>query len=86
MTSDVVLLDEDGGFSLSAKILAETGWEPGDQLTVEVVGNELHMFSVKQAIRNAQEEVTRPVPAGVSLVEELIRERRAEIAREEPTF
>jgi hypothetical protein len=79
---EVVSLDVDGGFSLSEKILQKVGWKTGDKLTVEVIGNELHMFSVEQAIQNLKEEVAKHVPPGMSMADELIRERRAEAARE----
>ena len=38
---------------------------------------------VKKGIRRAQERVRRYVPEGVSLVDELIAERRAEARRED---
>jgi len=63
MTIDVVSLDEGGGFSLSAKILQETGWKTGDKLTVEIVGNKLHVYSVERAPRNTREETARGISA-----------------------
>ncbi|MGA2168600.1 MAG: AbrB/MazE/SpoVT family DNA-binding domain-containing protein [Terracidiphilus sp.] len=82
MTNEVALLDKGGRFVVPARFRKEMGWEPGDKLALEVVDNELRVVSVKQAIRSAQELVTRRVPAGVSLVDELIRERRNEARRE----
>ncbi len=45
-------------------------------------GEEVHLFTPRQAIKRAQDMVRRYVPEGVSLVDELIAERRAEAARE----
>jgi hypothetical protein len=63
------------------KILA---MKKGDAVTLvlDPEGNELRVFTVREAIRRAQAWVRERVPEGVSLSEELIAERRAEAARE----
>jgi len=50
--------------------------------TLEVVNGELRRWSREEAVRQAQELVRQHVPEGVSLVDELIAERRTEAARE----
>jgi bifunctional DNA-binding transcriptional regulator/antitoxin component of YhaV-PrlF toxin-antitoxin module len=81
--NEVAYLDQGGRFVVPARFRKQMGWALGDKLSLEVVDNELRVISVKQAIRSAQELVARRVPAGVSLVEELIRERREEARREQ---
>jgi hypothetical protein len=49
---------------------------------LDVDAGELRVRSFDAAIRRAQELVAEYVPAGVSLADELIRDRREEAARE----
>jgi len=81
--NEVAFVDKAGRFVVPAKFRKQMGWEFGDKLTLEVVENELRVVSVKQAIRSAQEMVARRVPAGVSLVDELIKDRKNEVRRDE---
>jgi bifunctional DNA-binding transcriptional regulator/antitoxin component of YhaV-PrlF toxin-antitoxin module len=83
MANEVTFLDKGGRFVVPARFRKEMGWEQGDKLTLEVIENELRVVSVKQAIRNAQKMVARQVPAGVSLVDELLRDRKNETRRDE---
>ena len=71
-----------GRLQIPAEIRKELGLKDGDQLTLKVVDGELRILSVHEAIRRAQRMVRQYVPEGVSLVDELIAERRAEAARE----
>jgi AbrB family looped-hinge helix DNA binding protein len=74
----------DGGrVVIPAEMRAALGVKPGDTLIARVVGGELSLMSQKAAVRRAQDMVRRVVPEGVSLVDALIAERRAEAAREE---
>ena len=43
---------------------------------------EIHLLPVSAAVRRAQEMVRKFVPDGVSLVDELLDDRRREVARE----
>ena len=73
----------DGGrVVIPAGMRAALGVKPGDTLVARVVDGELSLMSQKAAVRRAQKLVRRFVPEGVSLVDELIAERRAEAARE----
>jgi hypothetical protein len=56
--------------------------KPGDRLIVTRVDNELRVYTQREGIRRAREIVRSFVPEGVSLVDELIAERREEAARE----
>jgi AbrB family looped-hinge helix DNA binding protein len=83
MMNDVAFVDKAGRFVVPARFRKQMGWEFGDKLTLEVVENELRVVSVKQAIRSAQEMVARRIPAGVSLVDDLIEDRKNEVRRDE---
>lgn len=54
----------------------------GDQVTLRLDNGEVHIISPAAAIRRAQDLIAEYVPADVSLVDELIAERRREAARE----
>ena len=56
--------------------------KPGDELIVRLDEGELRVYSSAEALKRLQDQVTSAVPEGVSLVEELLRERRKEAARE----
>jgi AbrB family looped-hinge helix DNA binding protein len=58
------------------------GIKPGDRLNVELHDNELRVYSYREGIRRAQELIRKYIPEGVSLVDELIADRRREAAEE----
>ncbi len=72
-----------GVIQLPAEILETMGVAEGDQVQLALDGDVVRVLSRAAAIREAQELVRRYVPEGVSLVDELLAERRAEAAREE---
>jgi hypothetical protein len=74
-----VLVGSDGSVMLPAGILAGAGYRPGDALFVSAFGEgEVRLLSSRAALRRAQELVRRFVPANISLVDDLLRERRRE--------
>jgi hypothetical protein len=64
---------------------AAMGVGEGDMLSGRIIDGELRLLSKEAAVRKAQELVRQYIPEGVSLVDELIEERRAEAAREART-
>jgi len=58
------------------------GIKTGDQVVVRLDKGELRVYSRLEALRRLQDLVCSKVPRGVSLVDDLIRERRREAARE----
>jgi bifunctional DNA-binding transcriptional regulator/antitoxin component of YhaV-PrlF toxin-antitoxin module len=54
----------------------------GDVLFARAGEGELHLFTAAAAMRRAQAMVRHFVPEGVSLVDELIADRRREAAKE----
>jgi len=73
----------DGSVCVPASALAEAGFKPGDRvLFFAKADGEIHLLSRSSGIRRAQELVRQYVPEGVSLVDELIQERRLEATHE----
>ncbi len=71
-----------GVIQVPAGFLESMGAAEGDQVQLALDGDVVRVLSRAAAIREAQELVRRYVPEGVSLVDELLAERRAEVARE----
>jgi AbrB family looped-hinge helix DNA binding protein len=71
-----------GRVVIPAEIRAAMGVRDGDTLSGRVVDGELRLLSKEVAVRKAQDLVRQFIPEGVSLVDELIDERRHEAARE----
>lgn len=82
-TPGKILLRPDGSVVLPPAVLAAAGYQNGDTLFVRVVGDgEIHLLSSRAAIRRAQDLVREFVPENVSLVDELLKERRREAEKE----
>ena len=72
-----------GVVKLPAEFLAALDVAEGDQVQLALDGDGVRVLSRAGAIRELQDQVRRHIPEGVSLVDELLAERRAEAAREE---
>jgi len=73
---------EGGRVVIPAHLRKKMGLKVGDQVVLRLEHDELRIFTRKQALRQAQEFVRGLVEPGVSLVDELMEERRAEAGRE----
>lgn len=82
MSNARTTLGEGGRFVIPADYRKKLGLAPGDELIVILEQGELRIMTPAQAVLRAQEQVRRFVPREVSLVDELISERRAESADE----
>ncbi len=67
---------------IPAEFRKQLGIKPGDEVQIDLAEDHMRLSTRTMALRRAQEIVRRYVPAGVSLADELIRERREEAARE----
>lgn len=72
-----------GRLVIPAEMRAAMGVAEGDMLMARVVDGELRLLSPQAAIKKAQSLVRQFVPEGVSLVDELIEEREAEVRKED---
>ena len=82
MSSRAVKIIEGGKLVIPASFRRELGIAVGDTVIVEVADGELRIRSRNAALANARRLMRQLVPSGVSLVDELIAERRVEAARE----
>ena len=78
-----VVVKEAGRMLLPAEVRTALGVGEGDTLRGVVQDGKLTLQTSATAIRHTQEWVAKHVPQGVSLVDELIAERRAENAKDE---
>ena len=74
-------LDRAGRVVIPAEYRRTLGLRAGDDVILRLEDGEIRLLSLAQAIRRAQTTVRRYVPEGRSLSDELIAERRAEVAR-----
>lgn len=81
--SEWVKVGPAGRFVIPAKFRKALGIEEDMEVLVELKGNQLHILTWKESLRRIQEELKRHVPEGVSIVDELIAERRQDFRAEE---
>lgn len=79
---DRVTVNENGRIVIPAAMRKALNVKAGDELLLHVEDGELRATTRMQRIRKAQELVRRYIPEGVSLVDELIAERRDAAKRE----
>lgn len=75
-------MGEGGRVVIPAEFRKSMGIKPGDEIIVSLEDGEVRISTLAQVIKRAQELVRMYVPDDVSLVDELIEERRREAARE----
>jgi bifunctional DNA-binding transcriptional regulator/antitoxin component of YhaV-PrlF toxin-antitoxin module len=80
--SVVLNVTEDGRVIIPAQALAELGVKADENVSASVVKGEVVLDTLDAAIKRAQAYYRQFIPEGVSLVDELIAERRAEASRE----
>jgi hypothetical protein len=73
----------DGSLVLPAEVAEALGMADGYRVFATFKADRLEIISADAAMEEAREMVRKYIPPGVSLVDELIAERRAEVAREE---
>ena len=76
-------IGEGGRVVIPAPIRRAIGVEVGDHVTLSVNNNTVQITTSKEALKRLQALVRQKVPRGVSIVDELIRDRREEVEREE---
>lgn len=72
----------DGQVAVPTAALAAAGLEAGEEVVVRAEDGEVRIASLQRAVGRAQAIVRQYVPAGASLVDELIAERRDEAKRQ----
>ena len=82
MASIKTKIAEGGRVVVPAKYRKALDLKPGDDVILVLEDGEVRITTLPRVIQRAQEIVRRYIPEGRSLVDELIRERRDEAARE----
>lgn len=79
-------IDSAGRIVIPAEMRAAMLVKPGDTVTARVVDGEFRIVSPEAALRRVQAMARKVIPPGVSLVDELIADRREEARREDERF
>ncbi len=82
MKTTVGKITPGGRLVIPARHRRVLGLKTGDEVLLRVVEGELRILSQAEAVKRAQAMVKRHVKRGRSLVNELLKERRAEAKRE----
>lgn len=69
-----------GRIVIPARYRKALGIADGDSVFIKLEGEDLRIVSDETEVRRVREMIDRYIPEGVSLVDELIRERRKEAA------
>jgi AbrB family looped-hinge helix DNA binding protein len=75
-------LNDEGRLVIPAACRKRLGMSPGQELLLQISEQGLLVYTPDLALKRLQDWVAVHVPPGVSLVDELIAERRAEAVRE----
>lgn len=82
MDESKVKVNESGRLVIPAAFRKALGINAGDVLVLRVEDDELRIMTMKRRMEQAQRLVRKYVKPGVSLVDELIAERRREAQKE----
>jgi len=77
-----VRINENGRVVIPAAFRDALGIKPGDEIILRLEDNELQITTMKRRIERAQRRARQYLNSGVSLVDELLAERREEAKRE----
>jgi antitoxin PrlF len=80
--SSKVQLDAQGRITVPKHMRDRLSLKEGDTLIARLEADAIHLLPISAAVRRAQAIVRRFVPESMSLVEELLAERRQEVQRE----
>jgi AbrB family looped-hinge helix DNA binding protein len=78
-----VKLDEEGRIAIPTVARERLRLKVGDALIASVEDGELRLLTIPAAVREAQAIIRRYVPEGLSLVDELLEDRRREAEAED---
>jgi len=81
MAENRAIIGQGGRILIPAYYRKKLGLKPGDEVLLILDEGEVRVVTIRQAIERAQALVRQYVPAGHSLVDELLAERRDQIAR-----
>lgn len=79
-------IDPAGRILIPAEMRAAMLVKPGDTVTARVVDGEFRIVSPEASLRRVQAIARKIIPSGVSLVDDLIADRREEARREDERY
>ena len=82
MQKPTAILDRAGRILIPAAIRKELGLGEGEELIVRMKNGSIEMYTLAEAIRRAQEYCEQFKKSGESVVDDLLEERRREVAEE----
>jgi AbrB family looped-hinge helix DNA binding protein len=71
-------INKGGRIVVPAKMRKALQIQAGDEIVMRLENGSIRLIPLRQAVKQAQKAVRRYVPEGVSLVEALLEQRRAE--------
>lgn len=80
--SAVTRVSAGGRVVIPAEMRAALNLQTGDRIIITCDGGELRVISVVESVRRVQEDVRQRFGSNLGIVDEFLRERRAEAARE----
>ena len=84
METNTARLEKSGRILIPAAVRRQLGLSEGSQVLVRVEDSgTFQVTSRSQALAKVRQEIRKYIPAGQDLAEKLIRDRRAEVEREE---
>ena len=81
-TYDRAIIGEDGSIALNCDLLRQANLKPGDEVIVAIEDDHL-IIQTDEQLSEQIKLMFSHIPSGVSLAEELIRERRSEFHLEQ---
>lgn len=74
--------DKGGRIIIPGEFRKALDMRQGEYVVLQLQGEEIRLYTMREAIRRSQERLSEYIPDDRSLVDELIAERRSEAARE----
>jgi antitoxin component of MazEF toxin-antitoxin module len=81
-----VKIQKGGMVVIPLDILKQHDLSKGDTLEIIVKNGEIRLSNWRQRLAAAQELIQHYIPDNISLVDELLKERRREVAKEEQEY
>lgn len=75
-------IDRQGRLLIPAALREKMGLKPGGHVAMSLDEHGLHVVTTRMTLERIHRELKETLPPGVSLVDELIADRRAEAERE----
>ena len=79
-------IDDNGRILIPAIIRKQYNIKSGDVYVIRMIEDEMHLVSLNKIIKEAQDLVRTYIPENISLVDELINDRRTQAEHEQIKF